>query len=50
MPGTDTMMVTLEELDDLPLRSPEVRRLFETVASGAPVYPLRLLGSEGGVS
>src|SRR5262245_40917052 len=38
--------VTLEGLGRLPLRGDEVRELFEEVASGAPVYPLEVLGSE----
>ena len=42
--------VTLEELADLPLRGHEVQRIFEDVAAGATVYPLQLLGSEGGGS
>jgi 8-oxo-dGTP pyrophosphatase MutT (NUDIX family) len=39
--------VTLEGLARLPLRGWEVRRLFEAVAGGAPVYPLEVLGREG---
>jgi len=39
--------VTLEELEDYPLRSDEVRELCEYVASGSPVYPLSLLQREG---
>ena len=39
--------VTLEELDELPLRSSEVRTLFHAVAGGAPVYPLDLMRLEG---
>jgi phosphatase NudJ len=38
--------VTLDELDDLPLRGDEVRGLFEWVAGGAPAYPLDLIGRE----
>jgi phosphatase NudJ len=38
--------VTLAELDELPLRGPEVRGLFEWVADGAPVYPLDVIGGE----
>jgi phosphatase NudJ len=38
--------VTLQELAALPLRGDEVRRLFEWVAAGAPVYPLDLIGRE----
>jgi phosphatase NudJ len=40
--------VTLGELDDLPLRAPEVRAVFNQVASGEwPVQPLELLQSDG---
>jgi phosphatase NudJ len=39
--------VTLEDLDKIPLRGPEVRAIFEAVANGAPVYPLSLLTEEG---
>jgi phosphatase NudJ len=39
--------VTLDELDRLPLRGPEVSTLFRWVAAGAPVYPLTLLTTEG---
>jgi phosphatase NudJ len=39
--------VTLEELDELELRGPEVRAIFEWVADGATVYPLEVLGEEG---
>ncbi len=35
--------VTLEELDQLPLRGDEVKTLLSSVANGAPVYPLTLL-------
>ena len=38
--------VTLDELDALPLRGPEVRAIFRWVANGAPVAPMGLLGSE----
>lgn len=38
--------VTLEELDELPLRGDEVRRLCEHVASGGAIYPLAVLGRE----
>ena len=31
----------------LPLRGPEVLRLFEDVSAGAPVYPMSLLQPEG---
>lgn len=40
--------VTLAELERLPLRGPDVLRLFRAVAAGAPVFPLGLLGAEGG--
>ncbi|MEL6178594.1 MAG: NUDIX hydrolase [Myxococcota bacterium] len=39
--------VTLEELDELPLRGLEFRRLFQHVADGAPIYPMRALTFEG---
>lgn len=39
--------VSLSELEELPLRGAEVRRLFWEVEYGAPVYPLWLLGIEG---
>jgi len=42
----DAAWVTLEQLDTLPLRGPEVARWFRAVASGATVYPLSLLGQE----
>jgi phosphatase NudJ len=38
--------VTLAELAEIPLRGDEVRRVFEWVAGGAPVYPLDVLGRE----
>ena len=38
--------VTLEELEDLPLRGKEVRELFASVADGESIYPVSLLGSE----
>jgi phosphatase NudJ len=38
--------VTLDELDALPLRGPEVRDIFAWVAGGAAVYPLDLIGRE----
>lgn len=38
--------VTLDELRALPLRGPEVLRLFEEVAAGAPAYPLSILALE----
>jgi ADP-ribose pyrophosphatase YjhB (NUDIX family) len=37
---------TPEQVAKLPLRGPEVLRLFEAVAAGAPVYPLSVLGRE----
>ena len=39
--------VSLDELDALPLRGPEVRALFRYVAAGAPIAPLALLDYEG---
>ncbi len=39
--------VTLEELDKLPLRGAEVRRIFAHVQSGCPITPLSLLQAEG---
>lgn len=39
--------VTLEELEELPLRGQVVRDLFQHVAGGGIVYPLALLTSEG---
>ena len=38
---------TLEEIRGMPLRSPEVYRLFEHVANGGAVYPMSLLSFEG---
>ncbi len=40
------LWVTLEELDELPLRSAEVRTLFRAVRKGTPLAPLALLGAE----
>lgn len=37
----------LDAIGRLPLRGPEVLRLFEEVAAGAPCYPLSLLALEG---
>ena len=39
--------VSLEELDDYPLRGVEAREFFRYVAGGPPIYPLDLLFSEG---
>jgi phosphatase NudJ len=39
--------VTLEELDSLPLRGPEVRQILHYVSQGAPIYPLGLITYEG---
>jgi 8-oxo-dGTP pyrophosphatase MutT (NUDIX family) len=39
--------VSLDELDNYPLRGVEVREIFRYAASGPPVYPLDLLASEG---
>ena len=38
--------VTLEELEQLPLRGADVKEIFEHVAAGAPVYPLSLITQE----
>jgi phosphatase NudJ len=38
--------VTLEELQLLALRGPEVIDIFRWVAHGAPVYPLEMIGNE----
>jgi 8-oxo-dGTP pyrophosphatase MutT (NUDIX family) len=38
--------VTLDELEGYPLRGPEVRDLFDYVASGRPVFPLQVLVPE----
>src|SRR5262249_13821048 len=38
--------VTLAELDRLPMRGPDVRRLFELVQGGQSVLPLSMLASE----
>lgn len=49
-PNDDTLgarWVSLDEMDRLPLRGPEVREIFGHVASGAPVYPLDLITEEG---
>ncbi len=37
--------ITLEQLSQYPLRSPEVRQILENLASGAPAYPLSLLAT-----
>ena len=39
--------ITLEELDALPMRGPEVRAWFEYVARGGFIAPLRTLAHEG---
>ena len=39
--------VTLEDLNNLPLRGFEVRSIFEHLASGGAVFPLSLLTYEG---
>ena len=49
-PDRDTLgaaWVTIDELDNLPLRSGSVRDLVQYVADGAPVYPLELITYEG---
>lgn len=38
--------MTLEEMQEIPLRGEEVLKLFESVINGAPVYPLSLITSE----
>lgn len=42
----EARFVTLDELDALPLRGPEVRAIFEWVTNGATVFPMELLGIE----
>lgn len=39
--------VSLEEMEPLPLRGVEVRRILEHVASGGQVFPLSVLTPEG---
>jgi 8-oxo-dGTP pyrophosphatase MutT (NUDIX family) len=39
--------VTLEELERLPVRGVELRRILQDVACGAQIYPLSLLTTEG---
>lgn len=39
--------VTLDQLDQLPLRGDEVKRVLTEVARGAPVYPMSLITFEG---
>lgn len=39
--------VTLEDLETLPLRGAEVRRILREVDAGAPVYPRSLIAVEG---
>jgi len=49
-PDSDSLRaawVTLEELDQLPLRSAEVREIFHYVAEGPPIYPASLIVREG---
>ena len=38
---------SLDELDDLPLRGPEVREILRYVHDGGEVYPLSLIAGEG---
>jgi 8-oxo-dGTP pyrophosphatase MutT (NUDIX family) len=38
--------VTVDDLEHLPLRGEEVRRILKAVDAGAPLYPLSLLGNE----
>jgi phosphatase NudJ len=40
---------SLDALDDLPLRTPEVREILRHVHDGGPVYPVCLLAREGTV-
>ena len=37
----------LDDLDDLPLRTPEVRNILRLVHDGGPVYPLSVIAREG---
>lgn len=39
--------VSMDELEQFPLRGDEVRALFEQVTEGAPIYPLSLFQFEG---
>ncbi len=39
--------VSLEQLNEYPLRGEEVRTLFSYVAAGGPIYPISLLQPEG---
>jgi phosphatase NudJ len=39
--------VTLDEVRELKLRGPEVLEVLESVAGGAPIYPLSLIRYEG---
>jgi len=41
------LWVTMNDLDDLPLRSHEVRHIFRYLDDGGVVYPLTLLTGEG---
>ncbi len=48
--GEDSLQarwVSLDDLETLPLRGDEVRRLFEYLAGGGTVYPLDVLAREG---
>jgi ADP-ribose pyrophosphatase YjhB (NUDIX family) len=38
--------LTLDQIRELPLRGAELRMLLESVAGGAPIFPLSLLGTE----
>ncbi|HEY9902957.1 MAG TPA: NUDIX domain-containing protein [Candidatus Sericytochromatia bacterium] len=38
---------SLEELESLSLRGEEVRKIFDYVANGAPIYPVELITFEG---
>ncbi len=49
-PDTDSLearWVTVEDLDKLPLRHPEVLELFRYVARGGAIFPLHVLADEG---
>lgn len=39
--------VTLAEMRQLPLRGPDVLQIFESLDSGAPIYPLSMITNEG---
>jgi phosphatase NudJ len=39
--------VSLQELDQMPLRGPEVKEILHAVARGAPVFPVSVVTREG---